>query len=59
MALEDIYKSALGESHQAGLKAVFDAGYTQGAADTEAAVESGIPAPQVPSAAEESTPPEA
>ena len=45
MSLDDIYKTKIGESHESGLKSVFDAGYAQGVANTEAAAESGIPAP--------------
>ena len=41
MSLDDIYKTKIGESHEAGLKSVFDAGYAKGVA----AAESGIPAP--------------
>ena len=45
MSLDNIYKTKIGESHEAGLKSVFEAGYAQGVAATEAAAESGIPAP--------------
>ena len=55
MSLDQIYKTKIGESHEAGLKSVFDAGYAQGAADTEAAIESGVPAPAAPAPTEDSS----
>jgi hypothetical protein len=52
--IENLYKSQLGESHFAGLRAVFDAGFQLGAAQpvtpltTDASLTQAAPAVEVP-----------
>jgi len=52
--LETLYKSALPESHFAGLRAVFDAGYADGAGLSTQSTDASLTAP-VPPAADDPT----